>query len=324
MSTRSKPRTYVQEASRLAEKSADGSYRVVLITEGTGSTGVYTGELMDNSEHVFENAPSYMDHPIDPEKPQDRPVMSIGGRFSNVVAEDGPLGRQLAADFKPREEYRQLFEDFADILGLSIFCAAYGEKDETGRVLVEAFDDTDPYRSVDVVIAAGRGGRFKRASESLRTIESSLGIPQGAKPGSTSAPGSHQQEEDHMEIKDVEAVVAKALAEALAPVVTYFTNEDARRQAEADAAAKGDDISEAVEAAVTSVEAVKKANVLPSFEKKLIESAAKGEDITADLAFAVTVTAEAGTPKSGAAGAGYVHESAGDSADDFSLNLGAR
>lgn len=316
-------KTYIQEASRLAEKSADGSFRVVLITEGVGSTGVYSSDLMDASAHVFENAPSYMDHPIDPEKPHERPVLSIGGRFSNVVAEDGPHGRQLAADFKPRAEYRPLFEEFGDILGLSIFCGAYGEKDDTGRVVVESFDDTDPYRSVDVVVAAGRGGRFKRAEESLRSIESSLGKPAGAQPGSASEqdPIPHTQE-NHMDPKALAEALVPLLADALKPMSDFLAAENARRQAEADAADNGKDATEAVEAAVAAVEAVKAANVLPSLEKKLIESAKKGVDVSDDLEFAKTVTAEAGAPKADAANT-IVHESAANGVD-LSLNLGGK
>ncbi|MDF2506237.1 MAG: hypothetical protein K0Q52_96 [Microbacterium sp.] len=322
-----KTRTYVQEASRLAEKRADGTYRVVLITEGTGSTGVYSAELMDSSVHVFENAPSYMDHPIDPEHPERRPVLSIGGRFSNVEAEDGEHGRQLAADFKPREEFRPLFEEFGDVLGLSIFCGAYGEKDQSGRVVVEAFDDTDPYRSVDIVVAAGRGGRFKRAQESLRTIESSLGIPEGNQPGSTSAPDSTNLQENTMDPKALAEALVPLLADALKPMTDFLAEEGARRQAEADAAAQTPEVKDAVEAAITSVEAIKAAKVLPSFETKLIESAKTGADVTADLEFAKTVTAEAKGPKAPEAfPSSYVHESAtGASADDdFSLNLGGR
>jgi hypothetical protein len=320
-------RVYVQEQSRLAEKRADGTRRVILITEGIGSTGVYSADLIDASAYVFEDVPSYMDHPIDPEHPEKRSVLSIGGRFSNVVAEDGEFGRQLAADFKPRAEYEPLFDEFGDVLGLSIFCGAYGEKDATGRVVVEAFDDQDPYRSVDVVVAAGRGGRFKRAQESLRAIESSLGVPEGSQPGAASAQESNNTQEEEMKPEEVKAIVEEALAEALKPITTFFANEDARRQAEADAADKAPEVKDAVEAAIATVEAVKAAKLPEKIETKLIEAAKNGDDITEAFEFAKEVAAEAKTPasKKGDAPSSYVtYESAGGKRTGFGLGLGGK
>jgi len=318
---------YVQEASRLAPKGADGTYRLRLIDEGTGSTGVYSGELLENSIEVFENAGSFINHPIDPERPDLRDLNSIAGRISNVGVFEDANGKYLEGDYKARAEYIPLIEEFGDIIGASIFCGAYGQEDETGRIVVESFDGDDPYRSVDLVVAAGRGGRFKRANESLRAIETSLGSPKGSKPAAASAQESIKTQEEHMDEAKVKEIVVAAVAEALAPINTFLAEEGVRRQAEADAAAGNDNVTEAVEAAVAAVEAVKAAKVLPSFEKKLIESATKGADVTEELAFAVTVTAEASASnKNESSESFYIHESAkGAPADDFSLsNMGGQ
>lgn len=311
-------RRYIQEAARLAEKTSDGSYRVILITEGTGSTGVYSADLMNASEHVFENAPSYMDHPIDPERPQDRPVLSIGGRFANVTAEDGPFGRQLAADFKPREEYRSLFEEFGDILGLSIFCGAYGEKDETGRVVVESFDAEDPYRSVDVVVAAGRGGRFKRAQESLRAIESSLGAPKGNKPAAeASAEEKEGETMDEKEMKALAVIVAAAVAESLKPVID-FVNESAASEAnetqtKVDAEALDNARAEGATAAAESFKLIDDAKLPEKIAEGLRAKVLEGKDITEAVTDAKAVL-EAAQEADGDKPAGFViNESANDS-----------
>lgn len=307
----SRNRVYVQEASRLAERNADGTFRVVLITEGVGSTGVYSADLMNSSEHVFENAPSYMDHPIDPEKPHERPVLSIGGRFSNVEAEDGEHGRQLAADFKPRDEYRKLFEDFADILGLSIFCGAYGEKDDTGRVVVESFDDTDPYRSVDVVVAAGRGGRFKRAQESLRAIESSLGKPEGAKPAAEAS--AEEKEGNNMDKEILEAI--QAIAESLKPVVA-FVNESAAKtageaQTKVDAEALDTARAEGATAAAESFKLIDAAELPEKITEGLKAKVLEGKDVTEAIADAKAVAEAVAESAAEAADADtYVIESA--------------
>src|SRR5690606_36520821 len=110
--------------------------------------------------------PSFINHPINPDAPHERDLNTLAGRITNVTVGEGEHGKQLEGNFKPRAEYASLFEEFADIIGLSIFCGGYGEQDDTGRVVVESFDGSDPYRSVDAVVAAGRGGRFKRAQES--------------------------------------------------------------------------------------------------------------------------------------------------------------
>lgn len=316
-------RTYIQESSRLAEKKDDGSYRVILITEGTGSTGVYSAELIDSSAHVYENVPSYMDHPIDPEHPEKRPVLTIGGRFKNVEAEGGPLGRQLAADFTPREEYRPLFEEFGDILGLSIFCGAYGEKDETGRVVVEAFDAEDPYRSVDVVVAAGRGGRFKRASESLRAIESSLGAPKGNKPGATAAPG--EKESNTMELKDLVTAV-EALTKSLEPVVAFVAEQKAAAdaavaEAETKVAAAEQEKDAAIEAYSAAVKAVSEAELLPSQEASILAAAKDGKDVAPLIEDAKKVLEEA---QAAVETGGYVIESADGSKKAHDYRIGGK
>lgn len=317
-----KTRKFVQEAARLAPKSADGTYPVVIITEGEGSSGSYSAELLEHSESVFANTPSFLNHPIDPSKPHLRDVNTIAGRLGDVrVGEDGGK-RALLSAFKPRDEkVAQFIDDFGDIIGLSIYCQAEGEEMDDGRIRVTEFDASDPYRSVDIVVAAGRGGKFQRAEESLRAIESSLGIPVD-KPASTSAPESNKEESMDEVLKAIEALTAK--------FDTFLSEQkdaaDKAAQAEADAQAKDKDVSEAVEAAVGAVEAVKAAKVLPSFESKLIEKAKKGGDITEDLAFAVEVTKEAAAPKKEAAadGATFIYESAGDKADDFILNIGGK
>lgn len=300
-------RRYVQEAASLAKKSADGTYRVVLITEGEGSSGRYSAGLIDRSEHVFEGAPSFLNHPIDPNKPHLRPVESIAGRFTNVEAEDGPQGRQLSADYKPRKEYAEFVEEFQDIVGLSIYCGADGEVLEDGRLDVHEFDANDPYRSVDIVVAAGRGGRFKRAEESLRAIESSLGLPEGHKPGATAAPG---EKESNMEKEVLEAVVKAALAEALAPVVAFVAEQKAAAdaavaEAEAKAAAAEQEKDAAIESYSAAVKAVSEAALFPSQKDEILTAAKAGEDIAPLLENAKKVVAEA----SQAAPSGYTIES---------------
>lgn len=311
-------RKFVQEASKLAKKSSDGTYRVVLITEGVGSTGVYSAELMNKSEQVFEGAPSFLNHPIDPSKPHLRPVESIAGRFSNVTAEDGPEGRQLSGDFKPRKEYAEFIDEFQDIVGLSIYCGAEGEYelDEDGnpsRLIVESFDESDPYRSCDIVVAAGRGGRFKRAEESLRAIESSLGTPEGAKPAAEAS-----VEEKEGEIMEEVLKAIEALTASLQPVIT-FVNESAaakagETQSEATAEALETARAEGVKAATESLTAIDAAALPAKIAEGLKAKVLEGKDVTEAIADAKAVL-EAAKEAEGDKPLGHVIESAGKPAD---------
>ena len=282
-------RKFVQEASSLKAKSSDGTYDCVIITEGVGSTGVYTADLLENSVEVFENAPSYLNHPVDGWAPHLRPVESIAGRISGVTLGEDNGRVALLGKYKPRTEYVELFEEFGDLLGLSIYCGASGEERPDGRLEVAAFDALDPYKSVDVVVAAGRGGRFKKAAESLRRIESSLGIPEGAKPAAEAS--AEEKKENHMEKEILEAV--NALAESLKPVVA-FVNESAAKAAEAaqtevDAEALDTARAEGAKAPAESFAAIDAAELPKTIAEGLKAKVLEGADVTDEITSAKAV-----------------------------------
>jgi len=310
---------FVQEAATLAPKRSDGTYPVVLIDEGRGSTGIYSAELLKNSAHVFEGVPSFINHPIDPSKPHERDLNNIAGRISNVRVEERKGKVALVGTYKPRTEYASLFEEFGDIIGLSIFCGAAGDVLEDGRVSVQEFDATDPYRSVDAVVAAGRGGRFERASESLRAIESSLGLPDGEKPGAASAPG--EQEEGSMDevLKAIEA-----LTKTLEPVVTFVAEQKvaadaAVAAAEAKAEAAEQEKDAALESYSAAAQAVADAELLPSQESEILAAAKAGKDIAPLIENAKKVVNEAKTAVAAKAPGYIIEAAAGTSGDDFTV-----
>lgn len=298
------PTRYVSEKSALApKKNANGTYPIVIIDEGTGSSGVYSRALLEKSAHIFEGSASYLNHVPDPNKPHERDVRTLAGRVSNVRAEERNGKMALVGEYTPRtDEVRDMVENFSDLIGASIFCAADGELDDSGRVVVEEFVDADPYKAVDIVSAAGRGGRFERAAEAMRTAETSLGLPAD----------TPKKKVENVEIKELSEQI-NALAESLKPVFAFVTEESARRQAEAERAAEKQDIGEAVDAAVAAVEAVKAANLYPRLEKKLIEAARKGEFDAAEFEDAKATVAE-GRAENPTAPKSYVHEASSDTA----------
>ena len=316
-------RTFVQEAVTLAAKKSDGTYPVVIITEGEGSSGRYSADLLRRSENVFAGSASFLNHPIDPSKPHLRDVNSIAGRLGQTYLGEDKGKVAILSDFKPRKEYAEFVEEFSDVLALSIYCGAMGEVLEDGRLDVEAFDEEDPYRSVDIVVAAGRGGRFKRAEESLRAIENSLGLP-AKDPGSTSAPGN-PRERDTMEKEVLEAVVKAAIAEALAPVISFVTEQkaaadDAVAAAEAKAEAAEQEKGAALESFSAAIRAVSEASLLPSQEASILDAAKRGEDVAPLIESAKTIANEAKQAVAAKA-PGYVIESAASATDDYRITL---
>jgi hypothetical protein len=215
------------EHGRLAEANATserGVYDITIITEGEGSSGIYKREMLEANAHVWsKGTKGFIDHPTDPNKPWERSLESLASKFiddARYVEEDGVA--KLKTRIKVREKYIDFVEEFKDTIGLSIFCGAYGEEDPaTGKTVVEEFDAEDPYRSVDLVVAAGRGGRFDLAMESYRKIENSLPNEEEEQNGSGNPAEPHNQskEDSHMEIEELAGKV-DALTEALSAFIT--------------------------------------------------------------------------------------------------------
>ena len=301
----------------MSPRADDGTWPVVLITEGEGSTGRYSGELLERSASIFSGTASYMDHPIDPEHPEKRSVLSIAGRFGEVTVGEDKGKKALLSTFKPRAEYASFVEEFHDVLGLSIYCPAKGEVMEDGRLDVQEFVPS-PYRSVDIVVAAGRGGRIKQARESLLVIESSLGEPaESTKPGAAPVPGTPTTQEERMDTKDIQAIAA-AVAEAFKPVVTLLEEQKVAIEAlkaGAPAPAAPKETKDAVKDAIEALKKIDAAGIdSPTLRESLIVAIAEGEDASKAIEFAKKVVSE--TKKTPAET--YIAESqASDKTHDF-------
>jgi hypothetical protein len=312
----------IQESAPVAERAADGSYPIVLIVEGTGTTGVYGASLMiDEQARLFENVASFANHPLNPEHPEQRDIHTISGRITHVQAGEADGRRALLGKYTPNSKYAAWVEENKDLLEFSIFSLAYGsQNDAQGRLIVEGFSPEDPYRSVDLVLAGGAGGRFRRAQESLRILESSLGQPEGAQPGAAPAPGTTNQE-DHMDPKDIEAIAA-AVAEAFKPVLTLLGEQKIALEAlKAGApAAAPKETKDVIESAVDALTAIEKAEIKSATAKEsLIASVKRGEDVTESLAYIIKVQAESAAGSTG--DATYIQEGAAPSGvkHDFSI-----
>lgn len=303
-----------EQGALVSGQSALGTFPIRIITEGEGSTGVYTRELLEKYRHVFANKPMFINHPIDPEKPWERNLEAIAGRTGATVeykVVNGVAG--LYTEAVVREKHKELVAEFGDLFGVSVYIEGDGDRDpNTGKVMVESFSEDDPYASVDFVIAAGRGGRVERAMENLRRIEDSSPEDTGA----ATAGADREERENKMTEEQYTALMEslRVLTESVTGLVTLSESAAAASQETVDAFQVADDVSEAlVEAGLPKqgrarvLEAVKSGASIEDavkaekdYVKAIAESLGKVEDAPAGRvvegnanAFSLTKIAEA-------------------------------
>jgi hypothetical protein len=266
----------VEQGTLESQAGNEGVFRIKIITEGKGSSGVYSADLLEQYGEVFANRAMHMNHPRDPERPWERDILGIAARTSEVeVGTDEQGRRALYTNAKVRKEYRDFVAEYADLIGVSIYASGEG-REENGEYVVESFDGSDPYTSVDFVVAAGRGGRVERMLESYRQIETSVGTPtvEGAATAST---------EDKKMGNEMDEL--KALIEALRAEVKTLTEEvtsikTLSEQAATEATAKADAF-EVVEELTT---AVAEAKLPEEGRKRVIESVKAGNAVAEAVA----------------------------------------
>ena len=203
-------------------KPVKGTHKwlVRLISEGSGSTGVYTKEALQGSfaEAFPIGTHMYIDHASEAEQ-WDRPEGTLT-KLAAVIAEtprwqDAPEPGMYAT-IEVVEQWAPFIEQVSDIIGVSIHCGAtLAQTDDIvtpGDSLppvIESFIPS-PVNSVDFVTVPGAGGRLVEALESFKN-------------GNAIMDGSnkHNSERKRMDTEFKEALEAldtklSALVEALA------------------------------------------------------------------------------------------------------------
>lgn len=258
----------------------EGVFRIKIITEGKGSSGVYSAELLEQYGEVFANRAMHMNHPRDPERPWERDILGIAARTSEVeVGTDEEGRRALYTNAKVRKEYRDFVAEYADLIGVSIYASGEG-REENGEYIVESFDGSDPYTSVDFVVAAGRGGRVERMLENYRQIEASVGSPTGD--GAATASTEDKKMGNHMdELKALIETLAKRMDDkftALEAKVDSVVTLSEQAATEATERADAFDVVEELSAAVAE------AKLPEEGRKRVIESVKAGKSIAEAVA----------------------------------------
>ena len=291
------------EASRLVREEAreDGAFKVRIISEGKGSSGIYPAKLLEDYFGAFDGSLSFKNHPTGWDGPQGRDFTMISGEIlgSTWVDTDerGKVG--VYGWYLPDPEYADKIERYKDKLGLSIYIEGDGYFNEDGDFEVTSFNAMDPYKSVDIVIAAGRGGKMN--VESLRELYV----------GPTSKEGRTNRKETTM---DLETLATKL--DALTTTVLALAS-DKEAEASESAQAKADDeaVAKAVESYAAKVEAIAKAELPAVLAESLRKDALAGADVEVKITEAKALT-EALKTELTESGAGRVIEG---SDDDYTL-----
>ena len=265
-------RKHILEAATLASESAsaDGTWKVRVISEGKGSSGTYTASLLENHHSAFNEVLSFKNHPTGWDGPQARDFTMITGQVvgETWVEKDERGLTAIYANYLPDPDYRDKLERYKDKLGLSIYIEGSGYEDENGEFIVDWFNPEDPFASLDVVIAPGARGKFL---ESARQAYES--VDADAKKSTVTSAG--EEKEIKLDEKDREKL--DALVTAVASLVADKEKATAEAaQATADANA-GRDAVEAYDAAVSAIDAAE----LP---EKVVESLRKQAKEGVDVA----------------------------------------
>lgn len=271
-----------ESASLQIEDVQAETWPVLVISEGQGSSGHYSGQLLEQYHHAFDDALSFNNHPTDL---NGRDWTMIAGEIvgETWIQENETGQKEVWANYRPDPEHREKLARYKSKLGLSIFIEGDGRVDDNGNFLVESFNESDPYKSVDVVIAAGRGGKF---AESLRESYEAQLETSNDPAGRSSAPENRKEKQDMDE-------VTKALEALTAAVTSLVERQDKAEEQHAQVVEADKVAAERVAKFAESVKAIDGADLFESQKTALKEAAERGEDVTARIEEAKAIYTEA-------------------------------
>jgi len=278
----------IRESVTITANPETNEFDVCLLSEGAGSSGDFLPEIFtQENADALAGSLSFPNHPRWLDSPEERDPMSAIGQIAESVVvkndpETGDLGfwsTYIPAKSKP--EVAPYLTEFHKKLALSIYIDSNGHIDvDTGRWVVRSLDGTDPYKSVDVVIAAGRGGKFERLSESLGIVTK------------TSATAEEKME-NPMELKEVGDNVATLTKSVEGLVEMLGAKATADAQVEADSAAVTKTVESRLANYDVALDLIEKAKLTESQTAKLRELAKTGVDVTSEVEDAKKFLAEA-------------------------------
>lgn len=266
-------------------------FRVCLISEGKGSSASFAREFFttENAEALAESL-SFPGHPERLWQPENRdPLSAIAtiGETVTIEEHDGRMGfwsTYKVAESRP--DVAVYLKEFAKKLGLSIYIDADGYEDTvTGRWFATKLDADDPYKSVDLVVAAGAGGKFDRVAESaLRRITEASAT-------------AGEKEVSQMEIKELAENFDKKFTDLTKVIEGLASTLEGKAKAVAQVEVDTAAVEKAVESRLgdydKAVVLINEAKLTESQSAELRALALKGEDVAPGIEKAKKFLAEA-------------------------------
>lgn len=288
--------------------ASDGSYPVLLISPGQGSSGYYREEVIaDYAPGAFPKGTHvYLDHLKEGETRSPEKLLGTLIEDTTVNANGEAVNR-----FKPLKKHAEWIEEVRGVVGMSVSVRGEGRKGEVNGRETLIVESLDPHitNTVDLVSYAGRGGRF---------LESYLEEANSAAPGDNVLPAGTvvedltekdnntmaiSEEQFAALVESVGTVVAKidVLVEGLTPEKVVEADVDRAAAVSAVVAVESADISDATKARLTEgikagnydvdgvIEAEKalREEIRAEFEARALEeagaSAAGGTDLTDNI-----------------------------------------
>lgn len=242
---------FQEQAGRVAgDKGDDGSYPIVLITPGQGTSGYYHEEIIrDYAPGAFPRGTHvYLDHLKEGESRT--PAKLLGTLVEDTtVNEDG----EAINRFKPFSKHAEWIEEVKPFVGFSVAVAGEGRKGEVnGRqtLIVEALTPSIT-NTVDLVSYAGRGGRFLESfldeANSLEEEKRNQPDPQAGSRKENETM-TYSEEQINALVEGVNALVAKLTEQTPEPKGAEEAAEERFAAIEAVRAVESADIAEATKA----------------------------------------------------------------------------
>lgn len=271
--------------------AADGSYPVVLISPGQGSSGYYREEVIrDYAPGAFPKGTHvYLDHLKEGETRS--PEKLLGTLVEETVVDDEG---NAVNRFRPLSKHAAWVEEVRPYVGLSVSVRGDGVKGEVDGRQTLIVESLDPHitNTVDMVSYAGRGGKFLESF-----LEEANAADEEHAPNPANPAGLMEGNDNNMAISDeqfaalVESVAGIAskiavIETAITPVVDEHKDDRAAVVA-AVKAVESADISDATKArlnegieegnldvqATIDAEIALREEIRAEFENKFIEEA---------------------------------------------------
>lgn len=299
---------FTEQAGRVAgDKGSDGSYPIVLITPGQGTSGYYHEEIIrDYAPGAFPKGTHvYLDHLKEGETRSPEKLLGTLTEETTVNADGEAVNR-----FKPLSKHAEWIEEVKPFVGFSVAVAGEGRPGEVNGRQTLIVESLTPMitNTVDLVSYAGRGGRF------LESFLDEANALQEERTQPDPQVGSRKDNED-MAISE-EAITA--LAESVTALVAKLTEQ-------APEAPKAEDAAEERFAAIEAVRAVESADISDATKARLREGIKAGNyDVTEAIQAEVTLREELRAElesqiltEAGASARGVFNEAA---AEDYNVN----